>query len=64
MKITRISLHIVPLKSHTAYYMADGKTCDRLNAYADRACMECQKVLDSHGHSDIAVSRRYETRKH
>lgn len=28
MKITRISLWHVPLTSHTAYYMADGKTCD------------------------------------
>lgn len=28
MKITRISLWHVPLTSHQAYYMADGKTCD------------------------------------
>ena len=28
MKITRISLWHVPLTSHAAYYMADGKTCD------------------------------------
>lgn len=28
MKISRISLWHVPLTSHTAYYMADGKTCD------------------------------------
>lgn len=28
MKITRLSLWHVPLTSHTAYYMADGKTCD------------------------------------
>jgi L-alanine-DL-glutamate epimerase-like enolase superfamily enzyme len=28
MKITRISLWHVPLTSHTAYYMAEGKTCD------------------------------------
>ncbi|PWE29363.1 mandelate racemase [Maritimibacter sp. 55A14] len=28
MKITRISLWHIPLASHTAYYMADGKTCD------------------------------------
>lgn len=28
MKITRLSLWYVPLTSHTAYYMADGKTCD------------------------------------
>ncbi|MBO9448684.1 mandelate racemase/muconate lactonizing enzyme family protein [Tropicibacter sp. R16_0] len=28
MKLTRISLWHVPLTSHTAYYMADGKTCD------------------------------------
>ncbi|MCE8508898.1 mandelate racemase [Ruegeria pomeroyi] len=27
-RITRISLWHVPLTSHTAYYMADGKTCD------------------------------------
>ncbi|WP_027256325.1 mandelate racemase/muconate lactonizing enzyme family protein [Leisingera aquimarina] len=27
MKITRISLWHVPLTSHTAYYMAEGKTC-------------------------------------
>ncbi|MBV7396724.1 mandelate racemase/muconate lactonizing enzyme family protein [Mameliella sediminis] len=28
MKITRLSLWHVALTSHTAYYMADGKTCD------------------------------------
>lgn len=28
MKIARLSLWHVPLTSHTAYYMADGKTCD------------------------------------
>jgi L-alanine-DL-glutamate epimerase-like enolase superfamily enzyme len=28
MKIDRLSLWHVPLTSHTAYYMADGKTCD------------------------------------
>lgn len=28
MKITRISLWHLPLTSHEAYYMADGKTCD------------------------------------
>jgi L-alanine-DL-glutamate epimerase-like enolase superfamily enzyme len=28
MKITRLSLWHVPLTSHAAYYMADGKTCD------------------------------------
>ena len=28
MKITRLSLWHIPLTSHTAYYMADGKTCD------------------------------------
>ena len=28
MKITRLRLWHVPLTSHTAYYMADGKTCD------------------------------------
>ena len=28
MKITRVSLWTVPLKSHETYYMADGKTCD------------------------------------
>lgn len=28
MKLTRISLWHVPLTSHTAYYMAEGKTCD------------------------------------
>jgi L-alanine-DL-glutamate epimerase-like enolase superfamily enzyme len=28
MKIIRISLWHVPLTSHTAYYMAEGKTCD------------------------------------
>lgn len=28
MKLTRISLWIVPLTSHETYYMADGKTCD------------------------------------
>ena len=28
MKLTRISLWHLPLTSHAAYYMADGKTCD------------------------------------
>jgi len=28
MKIARLNLWHVPLTSHTAYYMADGKTCD------------------------------------
>lgn len=28
MKITRLSLWHLPLKSHRAYYMAEGKTCD------------------------------------
>lgn len=28
LRITRLSLWYVPLTSHTAYYMADGKTCD------------------------------------
>lgn len=28
MRITRLSLWHVPLTSHAAYYMADGKTCD------------------------------------
>ncbi len=28
MNVTRLSLWHVPLTSHTAYYMADGKTCD------------------------------------
>ncbi|WP_171176942.1 mandelate racemase/muconate lactonizing enzyme family protein [Ruegeria sp. HKCCD8929] len=28
MKLTRISIWHVPLTSHQAYYMADGKTCD------------------------------------
>ena len=28
MKITRLSLWYVPLTSHEAFYMADGKTCD------------------------------------
>ena len=28
MKITGIATYIVPLTSHAAYYMADGKTCD------------------------------------
>lgn len=28
MKITRLSLWHLPLTSHAAYYMADGKTCD------------------------------------
>ncbi|MFZ5964233.1 mandelate racemase/muconate lactonizing enzyme family protein [Thalassococcus sp. BH17M4-6] len=32
MKITRLSLWHVPLTSHTAYYMADGKTCDTVES--------------------------------
>ena len=32
MKITRISAWIVPLTSHEAYYMADGKTCDTVDS--------------------------------
>ncbi|MEM9604866.1 MAG: mandelate racemase/muconate lactonizing enzyme family protein [Pseudomonadota bacterium] len=31
MKITRLSLWHVPLTSHAAYYMADGKTCDTVD---------------------------------
>ena len=34
MKISRISLWYVPLTSHTAYYMADGKTCDTVETAA------------------------------
>ena len=32
MKITRITLWHVPLTSHTAYYMAEGKTCDTVES--------------------------------
>ncbi|MBY6067656.1 mandelate racemase/muconate lactonizing enzyme family protein [Leisingera aquaemixtae] len=32
MKITRISLWHVPLTSHTAYHMAEGKTCDTVES--------------------------------
>lgn len=32
MKITRLSLWHLPLTSHTAYYMADGKTCDTVES--------------------------------
>ncbi|MEN8709839.1 MAG: mandelate racemase/muconate lactonizing enzyme family protein [Paracoccaceae bacterium] len=32
MKITRLQLWYVPLTSHTAYYMADGKTCDTVES--------------------------------
>ena len=32
MKITRIALWHVPLTSHQAYYMADGKTCDTVES--------------------------------
>ncbi|NSY41375.1 mandelate racemase/muconate lactonizing enzyme family protein [Leisingera sp. ANG59] len=32
MKITRISLWHVPLTSHTAYHMAEGKTCDSVES--------------------------------
>ena len=32
MKITRLSLWHVPLTSHTAYHMADGKTCDTVES--------------------------------
>lgn len=31
-RITRLRLWHVPLTSHTAYYMADGKTCDAVEA--------------------------------
>ncbi len=34
MKITRLSLWHVPLTSHQAYYMADGKTCDTVETVA------------------------------
>lgn len=36
MKITRISLWHVPLTSLTAYYMADGKTCDTVESVVIR----------------------------
>lgn len=32
MKVTRISLWTVPLTSHAAYHMADGKTCDTVES--------------------------------
>jgi len=32
MKITRVSLWIVPLTSHVTYYMANGKTCDTVDS--------------------------------
>ncbi|MDC0948168.1 enolase C-terminal domain-like protein [Gammaproteobacteria bacterium] len=32
MKITRLTLWHVPLTSHTAYYMSDGKTCDTVTS--------------------------------
>jgi L-alanine-DL-glutamate epimerase-like enolase superfamily enzyme len=32
MKLTHISLWHVPLTSHQTYYMADGKTCERVES--------------------------------
>ena len=32
MKITSLKLWNVPLTSHEAYYMADGKTCDTVTS--------------------------------
>ena len=32
MRIVRISLWRVPLASHTAYHMSDGKTCDTVDS--------------------------------
>ncbi|MGI9307401.1 MAG: mandelate racemase/muconate lactonizing enzyme family protein [Gammaproteobacteria bacterium] len=37
MKIVRVSLWRVPLKSHAAYYMTDGKTCDSVDTIVLRA---------------------------
>lgn len=36
MKITRISIWQVPLTSHTAYYMAEGKACDTVDTIVVR----------------------------
>lgn len=36
MKITGVDLWHVPLKSHEAYYMADGKTCDTVESVVVR----------------------------
>jgi len=36
MKITRLALWHVPLTSHAAYYMSDGKTCDTVDTVVVR----------------------------
>ena len=35
-RITQVRLWHVPLTSHTAYYMADGKTCDTVGKRGNR----------------------------
>ena len=52
------TLHGNPVAAATTLAMLDEmakpETYDRLNGYADRACAECQKVLDRHGLPAIA----------
>ena len=47
MKITRLSLWHVPLTSHEAYYMADGKTCDTVETVVLR--VETDEGIDGWG---------------
>lgn len=47
MKIRRLSLWHVPLTSHTAYYMAEGKTCDTVETAV--LCIETDAGLTGWG---------------
>ncbi len=47
MKIKRLSLWHVPLTSHTAYYMAEGKTCDTVETAV--LCVETDTGLTGWG---------------
>ncbi|MEP1327081.1 enolase C-terminal domain-like protein [Pseudophaeobacter sp.] len=47
MKIKRLSLWHVPLASHTAYYMAEGKTCDTVETVV--LCIETDTGLTGWG---------------
>lgn len=47
MKIKRLSLWHVPLTSHTAYYMAEGKTCDTVETAV--LCIETDTGLTGWG---------------
>ena len=55
MKITRLSLWHVPLTSHTAYYMSDGKTCDTV----DTVVLRLSTDTGLHGWGEVCPIPHY-----